>query len=54
MADQGNTNNTTDNSSNNVNNSIVQPPPTVAPVSYAKPFLDVSKIEVFDGQNFKH
>ena len=53
MAYQVNTNNTTNNSSDNVNNSNVQPSPTTAPISYAKPFPDVSKIEVFDGQNFK-
>ena len=37
-------------------NSLVVPPvlvPVAHAISYAKPFLNISKIEIFNGDNFK-
>ncbi|OMO51104.1 hypothetical protein CCACVL1_30001, partial [Corchorus capsularis] len=34
-------------------NNVAAPLPILAPVTYAKPFPNISKIEVFDGNNFR-
>ncbi|OMP04054.1 hypothetical protein COLO4_09987 [Corchorus olitorius] len=36
-----------------ISNNVAAPLPIPAPVTFAKPFPDISKIEVFDGNNFR-